>query len=106
MYRIAKFLDAQTLSVDLEDRSGEKLFKSEYICIATGGYPIVSKIEGAEYGITNEGFFALEELSSKIAIIGAGYIAVEIAGILNVVGVEVHMFIRGETFLRMFDPMV
>lgn len=37
---------------------------------------------------------------------GAGYIAVEMAGMLNAIGVEVHMFIRGETFLRSFDPMV
>lgn len=83
-----------------------KLFKSEHICIATGGHPVVPEIEGAEHGITNEGFFALEELPNKIAIVGAGYIAVEMAGMLNAVGVEVHMFIRGETFLRTFDPMV
>ncbi|KAE9368308.1 glutathione-disulfide reductase [Stipitochalara longipes BDJ] len=102
----AKFLTPQTLSVDLEDGSGERTFKGEHICIATGGYPIVPEIEGAEHGITNEGFFALEELPSKIAIVGAGYIAVEMAGMLNAVGVEVHMFIRGNTFLRSFDPMV
>ena len=39
-------------------------------------------------------------------MVGAGYIAVEIAGMLNAVGVEVHLFIRGDTFLRSFDPMV
>jgi len=38
--------------------------------------------------------------------VGAGYIAVELAGMLNAVGVEVHMFIRGEKFLRRFDPMI
>lgn len=77
------------------------------VCIATGGYPLVPKdIPGAEYGITNEGFFAIEELPSKIAIVGAGYIAVEIAGMLNAVGVEVHLFIRGQNFLRSFDPMI
>lgn len=63
-------------------------------------------IPGAELGITNEGFFALDVLPKKIAVVGAGYIAVEIAGMLNAVGVEVHMYIRGETFLRSFDPMV
>lgn len=45
-------------------------------------------------------------LPKKIAVVGAGYIAVELAGMLNAVGVEVHMFIRGTTFLRTFDPMV
>ena len=57
-------------------------------------------------GITNEGFFALEKLPKKIAIVGAGYIAVEMAGMLNAIGVEVHMFIRGDKFLRSFDPTI
>lgn len=67
---------------------------------------IPKEIPGAEFGITNEGFFDIEVLPKKIAVVGAGYIAVEIAGMLNAVGVEVHMFIRGEKFLRTFDPMV
>ena len=103
----AKFTSPKTLSVALEDGSGTRTFKSEHFCIATGGSPIVPEdIPGSEHGITNEGFFALEELPKKIAVVGAGYIAVEMAGMLNAVGVEVHMFIRGETFLRTFDPMI
>lgn len=103
----AKFTGPKELEVDLEDGSGKTKFTAKHICIASGGYPIVPKdIPGAEYGITNEGFFAIEKLPSKIAIVGAGYIAVEIAGMLNAVGVEVHMFIRGQTFLRSFDPMI
>lgn len=87
--------------------SGKARYAAKHICIASGGYPIVPKdIPGAEFGITNEGFFDIEILPSKIAIVGAGYIAVEMAGMLNAIGVEVHMFIRGETFLRTFDPMV
>jgi len=66
----------------------------------------VPKIEGAQFGITSDGFFDIEKLPKKIAIVGAGYIAVEMAGMLNAIGVEVHMFIRGETFLRNFDPMI
>jgi glutathione reductase (NADPH) len=103
----AKFLSPHLLSVDLQDGSGEAQFTAPHICIATGGNPVVPKeIEGAELGITNEGFFALDKLPKKLAVVGAGYIAVEMAGMLNAVGVEVHMFIRGERFLRTFDPMV
>jgi glutathione reductase (NADPH) len=103
----AKFLSPRLLSVTLEDGSGEAQFTAPHICIASGGYPIVPKeISGAEYGITNEGFFALDTLPKKLAVVGAGYIAVEMAGMLNAVGVEVHMFIRGEKFLRTFDPMI
>ena len=102
----ARFTSPKELEVDLEDGSGKARFTAPHICIATGGYPVVPDIEGAEYGITNEGFFDIEELPSKIAVVGAGYIAVELAGMLNAVGVEVHMFLRGQTFLRSFDPMI
>ena len=103
----AKFVGKKELEVDLQDGSGKVNVTGKHICIATGGYPIVPKdVPGAEHGITNEGFFAMEELPSKIAIVGAGYIAVEMAGMLNAIGTEVHMFIRGKTFLRTFDPMI
>lgn len=103
----AKFTGPKELEVELEDGSGKAKYSAPHICIATGGHPIVpNDIPGAEFGITNEGFFDIEELPSKIAIVGAGYIAVEMAGMLNAMGVEVHMFIRGETFLRTFDPMI
>lgn len=75
--------------------------------IATGGYPLKPKdVPGAEHGITSDGFFDIEQLPKKIAFVGAGYIAVELAGVMNAIGVETHMFIRGETFLRNFDPMI
>jgi len=103
----ARFTGPKELTVDLEDGSGEVKYTSKHICIASGGNPIVpNDVPGAKFGITNEGFFAIEELPSKIAVVGAGYIAVEMAGMLNAIGVEVHMFIRGQTFLRSFDPMV
>ncbi|KAF8851586.1 glutathione reductase [Acephala macrosclerotiorum] len=107
LHGTASFVSPKELNIDLQDGSGKVRVKSDHICLATGGYPIVPKeIPGAEFGITSEGFFEIEELPSKIAIVGAGYIAVEMAGMLNAMGVEVHMFIRGETFLRTFDPMI
>ncbi|RFU26635.1 hypothetical protein B7463_g9699, partial [Scytalidium lignicola] len=102
----ARFTGAKELEVALQDGSGTVKYTAPHIVIATGGYPIVPDIPGAECGITNEGFFDIEELPSKIAIVGAGYIAVEMAGMLNAMGVEVHMFIRGQTFLRTFDQMI
>ena len=41
-----------------------------------------------------------------MAFVGGGYIAVELAGMMNAFGVETHLFIRGKTFLRKFDDMV
>ncbi|KAG4254706.1 glutathione reductase, partial [Fusarium proliferatum] len=61
---------------------------------------------GAEYGINSDGFFDISTQPKKVAIIGAGYIAVEFAGMFNALGTETHLFIRHETFLRSFDPMI
>ena len=102
----ATFRSQKEVEVDLED--GKKvLFTAPHILIATGGYPNKPyDIPGAELGITSDGFFDIEHLPKKMAFIGAGYIAVELAGVMNAIGVETHLFIRGETFLRTFDPMV
>lgn len=103
----AKFIAAKTIAVALENGSGVETFKAEHICIATGGTPIVPRIPGAHFGITSDAFFGLKELPKKIAIVGAGYIAVEMAGMLKAIGgIEVHMFIRGDEFLRKFDQMI
>ena len=102
----ATFRSQKEVEVDTED--GKKvLFTAPHILIATGGYPNKPyDIPGAELGITSDGFFDIEHLPKKMAFVGAGYIAVELAGVMNAIGVETHLFIRGETFLRTFDPMV
>lgn len=103
----ATFTGQKEIEVDLQDGSGKAKYTADHILIATGGYPIIPRdVEGAEHGITSDGFFDIDHLPRSIAIVGAGYIAVELAGVLNAIGVEVHMFIRGSTFLRTFDPMI
>ncbi|KAF2107552.1 glutathione-disulfide reductase [Lophiotrema nucula] len=103
----AKFTGRKEIEVDLQDGSGKASYTGKHILIATGGYPIVpADVDGATHGITSDGFFDIEFLPKKIAIVGAGYIAVELAGVLNALGVQVHLYIRGATFLRSFDPMI
>lgn len=103
----ARFVGPKTIEVTHNDGSGKTQYVGKHILIATGGHPsLPGNIKGAEHGITSDGFFDIEELPKKWAVVGAGYIAVELAGVLAAVGVETHMFIRGETFLRKFDPMV
>ncbi|KAF3933641.1 hypothetical protein ABW20_dc0100631 [Dactylellina cionopaga] len=94
--------------IRLTTTDGEsKTVRANKILIATGGYPIVpSRVPGADLGITSDGFFDLEVLPKRVALVGAGYIAVELAGIFNALGSETHLFIRGETVLRKFDPMI
>ncbi|CAI4218121.1 unnamed protein product [Parascedosporium putredinis] len=55
---------------------------------------------------SNDGFFDIDKLPGKVAIVGAGYIAVEFAGMFHSLGTETHLFIRHDTFLRHFDPMI
>ncbi len=76
---------------------------AERILIATGGHPFVPEIPGRELAITSNEAFHLEELPKKIVIVGAGYIAVEFAGIFCGLGVEVELLYRGGEILRGFD---
>ena len=101
----AKFVNKNTLEVTFGDGSTEQV-TADHILIATGGRPSIPAIKGAEYGIDSDGVFALTELPKRTAVVGAGYIAVELAGVLNSLGVETHLFVRKHAPLRNFDPMM
>ncbi|MCG8019171.1 MAG: glutathione-disulfide reductase [Candidatus Thiodiazotropha weberae] len=96
----ARFVDPHTLEVN-----GEQL-QAEHIVIAPGAYPVVPSIPGAEHGITSDGFFELETLPRRVAVVGSGYIAVEIAGLLNALDSDVTLLLRREHLLRPFDAML
>lgn len=96
----AKFVDAKTVEVN-----GEYI-TADHILIATGGRPVFPDIKGAEYGIDSDGFFALEHLPERVAVVGAGYVAVEIAGVLRSLGSEVDLYVRQHAPLRSFDHSI
>ncbi|QZN95548.1 glutathione-disulfide reductase [Symbiopectobacterium purcellii] len=100
IHGFARFVDAHTVEVN-----GETI-TADHIVIATGGRPTRPSIPGAEYGIDSDGFFALDGLPKRTAIVGAGYIAVEIAGVVNALGSETHLFVRKHAPLRGFDPLI
>ncbi|XP_004408340.1 PREDICTED: glutathione reductase, mitochondrial isoform X3 [Odobenus rosmarus divergens] len=84
-------------------------YTAPHILIATGGVPSrpqESQIPGACLGITSDGFFQLEELPGRSVIVGAGYIAVEIAGILSALGSKTSLMIRHDKVLRNFDSII
>ncbi|MBR1375851.1 MAG: glutathione-disulfide reductase [Cardiobacteriaceae bacterium] len=97
----ASFLSANT--VKIKSKEGEKIISANHIIIATGSSPKIPEIKGREYAINSDDFFALTELPEKIIIAGGGYIACEIAGILNALGSEVDLIVRGSRILRNFD---
>ncbi len=96
----ARFIDANTVDVN------GTLYSADHISIATGGRPSWPEIPGAQFGIDSDGFFALAEQPKRVAIVGAGYIAVELAGVLNALGSETHLLVRHEKALRHFDPIL
>jgi len=95
-----RFVDKNTVEVD-----GER-YSAPHIVIATGGRPVVPETPGAELGITSDGFFDLEQLPRRVAVVGSGYIAVELAGVLRALGSEVDLLVRGEVLLRPFDALL
>ena len=96
----ARFLDANRVEVN-----GETLV-AEHIVLASGGYPALPSIQGAELGITSDGFFELTERPDRVLIAGSGYIAVELGGMLRALGSEVTLLTRYDGVLRSFDPML
>lgn len=95
------FVDKNTIDV-----SGAR-YQAKHIIIATGGEPILpNDIPGIEYAIDSDGFFSIAECPKKVAIIGSGYIGVELAGVLHGLGVETHLLIRGKRPLSRFDAML
>lgn len=96
----ARFVTAQTVEVNGEH------YHADHIVIATGGRPLIPSVPGAEFGITSDGFFALNHCPPRVAIVGSGYIAVELAGMLHTLGAEVTLLVRGDQVLRPFDAML
>tara|TARA_R110001583_G_C5630825_1_gene407025 strand:+ start:166 stop:1563 length:1398 start_codon:yes stop_codon:yes gene_type:complete len=83
-----------------------KRYRCERILIATGGWPTVPALEGAEHAITSNEIFDLAEFPKRILIVGGGYIAVEFAGIFAGLGAQTTQLYRGDLFLRGFDNEV
>ncbi len=95
----AEVVDPYTVRLVAQDRT----VTAERILIATGGHPFIPGIPGRELAITSNEAFHLEALPEKIVIVGAGYIAIEFAGIFCGLGVEVELLYRGGEILRGFD---
>jgi glutathione reductase (NADPH) len=96
----ARFVGPEKLEV-----SG-RVLTTRHALIATGGYPRVPEIPGAQLGITSNGFFQLEEQPRHLAVVGTGYIGVEFATMTRLLGTRVGLFSRYEDVLHQFDAMV
>jgi glutathione reductase (NADPH) len=90
-------------SVQLE--SGREI-TAKIILVATGAWPAIPDVPGAELGITSNEVFHLDALPKRAVIAGAGYIANEFAGIFNELGVDVTLVTRGDKMLRSYDQEI
>ncbi len=82
--------------------SGREL-SAKVILIATGAWPVMPEIEGSENCITSNEVFGLPEFPKRLVVQGAGYIALEFAGIFNALGSEVTVVNRSDKILRSYD---
>jgi glutathione reductase (NADPH) len=100
IHGFATFVDKNTVSVNGQH------YTADHILIATGGRPSIPAIPGAEFGIDSDGFFALREQPKRVAVLGAGYIAVELAGVFHELGSKTHLLVRKTKPLRNFDDLM
>lgn len=97
----AHLVDARTI----ECENGARL-RARHLLIATGGRPERPGIPGAALGGVSDDFFQWRAAPERVAMVGGGYIAVELAGVLQALGSRVEMFVRGPRLLREFDHEV
>jgi glutathione reductase (NADPH) len=93
----AHVADPHTVEVD------GKRYTAKHILVATGSWPVVPTIPGAELAITSNEAFSLERLPERAVVVGGGYIALEFASIFQGLGVETTLSYRGKRVLRGFD---
>lgn len=87
-------------------QAGEMQLTAPHIIIATGGTPTLPKEIDPSLALDSDGFFALTALPKRVAVVGAGYIAVELAGMLKSYGCDTTLVYRHDTVLREFDPFL
>ena len=83
--------------------AGGKEITAKTILVATGAWPVVPEFPGSDLCITSNEVFHLEALPKRIVIQGAGYIALEFAGIFNALGSTVTVVNRSDAILRGYD---
>ena len=96
----ARFVDAHTIAV------GDRRYSADRMVIATGGVPIVPDVPGADLGLTSDGFFELEQRPQRVALVGSGYVAVELGGVFAALGSETSVLVRKDGVLRDFDSLL
>jgi glutathione reductase (NADPH) len=80
-----------------------QIITARYILIAVGAWPVLPEFPGVEHCLTSNEVFHLETFPRRVVIQGAGYIALEFAGIFNALGAQVTVVNRSDQILRGYD---
>lgn len=86
-----------------EVRIGGETIHARRILVATGAHPRALPVPGGELAGISDDVFTWQTVPGSLAVIGAGYIAVEMASILSRYGVKVDLLVRGDRLLPRFD---
>ncbi|MBT9260327.1 MAG: mercury(II) reductase [Clostridiales bacterium] len=98
----ASFVDEHRLQV------GERILRAHRILLATGAVPSIPDIPGLKdvpY-LTSTQALSHRKIPETIAIIGAGYVALELGQYFRDLGSRVILFQRGRFILPQYDPEV
>lgn len=85
--------------------AGSRHLRAPHILIATGSRPRRLDLPGFELGLVSDDFFALHACPERVAVVGGGYVGIELAGIYRALGAWVDLYTRGP-LLREFDREV
>ena len=99
----ARMMSAHEVGVSSLDGASVTTVKATHVLVATGGHPIHLAIPGCEHAVVSDQMFDLPEFPKRLTVVGAGYIACEMASIFHGLGAEVTQLIRGDSLLRGFD---
>ena len=81
------------------------VYEAENLLIATGARPFIPNIDGAKYALTSSDVLSLEEVPSKLNIVGGGIIATELSNLFSSFGSEVKIIARSE-ILKDLEPEI
>ena len=96
----ARLVDPHTVEVN-----GQR-FEARHVLVATGGHPLMPEVPGGELAVSSDDMFDLSVFPSHLVVVGAGYIACEMASIFRGLGAQVTQLVRGPQLLRGFDADV
>ncbi|MGK6312047.1 dihydrolipoyl dehydrogenase [Neorhizobium sp. DT-125] len=98
----AKFRDGKTVAVETE--TGEQVIRSENIVIATGSAPV--ELPMLPFGgkvISSTGALSLTEVPQRLAVVGAGYIGLELGIAFAKLGSKVMIVEALDRILPLYD---